>query len=63
MMATPADDARGARSYPTAKSALRWNHARTMVAQNMKLATEGRRQKSPVKGSNNHCNSSRKAVE
>ena len=42
-MASTAEEARGARSYPTAKSALIWNIARTIDVQNMKLVTEGKR--------------------
>ena len=63
MMATIAEEARGARSYPTAKSALRWNNARTIDELNMKLVTKNKRYKSPVEGSDGHCKSSRKAVE
>ena len=43
MIASTADEARGARSYPTAKSALIWNIARTIDVQNVKLVTEGKR--------------------
>ena len=63
MMATTAEEAREARSYPTAKSALRWNTARTIDVQNTKVITESTRYKSPVEGSDGHCKSSRKAVE
>ena len=43
LMASTAEEARGARSYPTAKSALIWNIAITIDVQNMKLVTEGKR--------------------